>query len=163
MDKHGFNLSTLLHDLVASDRQIRKWQDVEALVVELCRKQDPRAVHNVETDPDVLLSNGFGIEAKSTTSLTRGINLNSAAPNPKTVYAIVYYQKRKIRNVALVSGQFLYCPEIPEYEKINTSLQTLSNPHVRVRTRVMWQMMSPFEIWGRGNFVVDKTGTVHTF
>ena len=103
MNKHSFDLLKLLHDLVSSDCKIRRWQDLEQLVVECCRKQDPKARHNTETDPDVSLTNGFGIEAKSTTSLTRSINLNSAAPDPKTFYAVVYHAGQRIKNVALVS------------------------------------------------------------
>ena len=163
MNKQGFSLKQLLHELVTSDKNIRKWQDLEQLVVECCRRQDPNAVHNTETDPDVLLSNGFGIEAKSTTSMARGINLNSAAPDPKTFYVVAYYSRGKIKNVAIVSGQNFYCPEIAEIKKTNTRLQTLSNRHLRYRTRIMWQMQSPFEIWGKGNFVVDKHGAVHRY
>jgi len=163
MNKHGFDLAQLLYDVVNSDRRIRKWQDLEQLVVECCKRQDPTAVHNTEIDPDVSLSNGFGIEAKSTTSLTRGINLNSAAPDPRTFYLVAYHSGGKIRNVALVSGQNFYCPEIAEIKKTNTRLQTLSNQFLRYRTRIMWQMKSPFEIWGKGNFVVDKLGNVHRY
>lgn len=160
MDKQGFNLTKLLHDLASSDCNIKRWQDLEQLVVRCCRQQDPKAIHNTETEPDVSLTNGLGIEAKSTTSLRRGINLNSAAPDPNTFYVIAYHQRGKIKNVAIVSGQLLQCPEIAQYKKIDTSLQPLSNKHLRVRTRVMWQMMSPFEIWGHSNFIVDKLGKV---
>jgi len=163
MNKHGFDLAQLLYDVVNSDRRIKRWQDLEQLVVECCKRQDPAAVHNTEVDPDVSLSNGFGIEAKSTTSLTRGINLNSAAPDPRTFYLVAYHSGSKIRNVALVSGQNFYCPEIVEIKKTNTRLQALSNQFLRYRTRIMWQMKSPFEIWGRGNFVVDKLGNVHRY
>lgn len=163
MDKDGFSLKQLLYDILGSDKPIKRWQDLEAVVVECCRHQDPRATHNTETDPDVSLSNGFGIEAKSTTSLMRGINLNSAAPDAKTFYVVAYYQRSRIKNVAIVSGQNFYCPEIAEIKKTNTRLQTLSNKFLRYRTRIMWQMKSPFEIWGTGNFVVDKLGNVHRF
>lgn len=163
MNKDGFSLKQLLYDIVGSDATIKKWQDLEKVVVACCKRQDPQAVHNTETDPDVSLSNGFGIEAKSTTSLTRGINLNSAAPDPKTFYVVAYYYRSRIRNVAIVSGQNFYCPEIAEIKKTDTRLQTLSNQFLRYRTRIMWQMKSPFEIWGRGNFVVDKLGNVHRF
>lgn len=163
MDKRGFSLTQLLHELVDSNQRIKRWQDLEQLVVECCRRQDPEAVHNVETEPDVALSNGIGVEAKSTTSLTRGINLNSAAPDPNTFYVVVYHQRGKIKNVAIVSGKFFYCHEIAEYKKIDTSLQPLSNKYLRVRTRVMWQMRSPFEIWGRGNFIVNHLGVVKRY
>lgn len=163
MDKDGFSLAQLLYDVAGSDRRIKRWQDFEQLVVECCKRQDPRAVHNTETDPDVSLSNGFGIEAKSTTSTTRGINLNSAAPDPNTFYVVAYYRDGKIRNVAIVSGQNFYCPEIAEIRKTDTRLQTLSNRFLRYRTRIMWQMKSPFEIWGRGNFIVDKLGNVKRY
>ena len=160
MDKHGFDLAQLLHDILSTDRRITKWQDIEKLVVECCKRQDPRAIHNTETDPDVSLSNGYGIEAKSTTSPTRGINLNSAAPDPNTFYVVAYYYRGRIRNVAIVSGQNFYCPEIAEIKKTDTALRPLSNKFLRYRTRIMWQMKSPFEIWGRGNFIVDKLGRV---
>ena len=163
MNKHGFDLLKLLHDLADSDRRIKKWQDLEQLVVECCKQQDPGAKHNTETDPDVSLSNGFGIEAKSTASLTRDINLNSAAPDPKTFYAIVYHSGGRIKNVALVNGQNFFCPEIAEIKQTNTRLRPLSNQFLRYRTRIMWQMKSPFEIWGTGNFVVDKLGNVHRY
>ena len=159
-DKRGFSLTQLLHDIATSDVTIKRWQDLENLVVACCKKQDPDCVHNRETDPDVSLSNGIGIEAKSTSSLTRGLNLNSAAPDPNTYYVIVYHKKWKIKNVAIVSGLLFQDPEIVKYKKIDTRLRSLSNRYLRVRTRVMWEMMSPFEIWGVGNFVVDKFGAV---
>jgi len=163
MNKHSFDLLKLLHDLVGSDCKIRKWQDLEQLVVNCCRKQDPKARHNTETDPDVSLTNGFGIEAKSTTSLTRSINLNSAAPDPKTYYAVVYHAGQRIKNVALVSGELLYCPEIADIKKTNTGLRPLSNKFLKYRTRIMWQMQSPFETWGKGSFVADKNGEIHRY
>lgn len=163
MDKRGFSLTQLLHELVESEQHIKRWQDLEQLVVECCRKQDPKAIHNVDTDPDVSLSNGIGIEAKSTTSMTRDINLNSAAPNPNTFYVVAYHQKGKIKNVAIVSGQNFYCPEIVNIKQTNTSLRALSNKNLRYRTRIMWHMRSPFEIWGRGNFVVNQLGVVNRY
>lgn len=163
MNKRGFSLTQLLYDLVGSDRQITKWQDLEQLVVELCQKQDPKAIHNTETDPDVSLSVGIGIEAKSTTSISRGINLNSAPPDANTYYVIVYHRNGKIKNVAIVSGQNFYCPEIAEISATNTRLQNLSNKYLRYRTRIMWQVHSPFEIWGKGNFIVDKHGMVNRY
>lgn len=163
MEKDGFSLAQLLYDLVGSDKRITRWQDFEQLVVACCKKQDPRAVRNVESDPDVLLTNGMGIEAKSITSPTRGINLNSAAPDPNTFYVVAYYYSGRIRNVAIVSGQNFYCPEIAEIKKTDTRLQALSNQFLRYRTRIMWQMKSPFEIWGRGNFIVDKLGEVKRY
>lgn len=163
MDKRGFSLTQLLHEVASSKQSIKRWQDLEQLVVDCCKQQDPNAKHNTETDPDVSLSNGVGIEAKSTASLTRGINLNSAAPNPNTFYVIVYHRWGRIKNVAIVSGQLLQDPEIAKYKKIDTRLQSLSNKYLRVRTRIMWEMMSPFEIWGRGNFVVDQLGVVKRY
>jgi hypothetical protein len=163
MNKHGFNLTQLLHELVTSDRPIRRWQDLEQLVVEKCKRQDPRAIHNTDRDPDVLLSNGVGVEAKSTSSLTRGIHLNSAAPDPGTFYVIAHYTGGRIRNVAIVSGHNFYCPEIADIKKTNTSLRQLSNKNLRYRTRIMWEIRSPFEIWGTGNFIVDKLGVVKRY
>lgn len=163
MNKDGFDLRQLLYDIINDGCSIRRWQDVEQLVVRCCRRQDSSAIHNTETDPDVLLGNGWGIEAKSTTSLTRGINLNSAAPDPNTFYVMVYYYSGKVKNVAIVSGNNFYCPEIAEIRKTNTRLQTLSNRNLRYRTRIMWQVRSPFEIWGKGNFVVDKLGDVKRY
>lgn len=163
MEKHGFSLSQLLHDLVTIEKKITKWQDVEQFVVDCCRIQDPKAIHNIEREPDVLLSNSFGIEAKGTKSTTRSIHLNSAAPDPKTFYAIIHHANQKVKNVALVSGQILFCKEIEEINKINTSNRPLSNPYVTYRTRVMWEITSPFQIWGIGNFVVDKEGKVHRY
>ena len=159
-EKRGFSLTQLLYDILQADVNISRWQDLENLVVRCCRKQDSSCKHNTEKDPDVLLSNGIGIEAKSISSSTRGINLNSAAPDPNTYYVIAYHSRGKIRNVAIVSGQNFYSPEIAELKKTNTSLQSLSNRYLRYRTRIMWQMKSPFEIWGVGNFVVDKKGAV---
>lgn len=163
MNQDGFDLKQLLYDIIQDGAAIKKWQDVEQLVVRCCRKQDQRAIHNTETDPDVSLSNGWGIEAKSTTNPSRGINLNSAAPDPNTFYVVVYYYGGKVQNVAIVSGQNFYSPEVAEIKKTNTRLQTLSNKFLRFRTRIMWQMKSPFEIWGKGNFVVDKLGNMKRY
>jgi len=159
MDNRSFSLTKLLHDILQSNIVIKRWQDFEQLVVQACKTQDPNCIHNTDTDPDVLLSNGLGIEAKSTSSLVRGINLNSAAPNPNTFYVIAHYRGR-VQHVAIVSGASFYCSEIDEIQKVNTSLQTLSNPYIRYRTRIMWQMKSPFEIWGIGNFIVNQRGQV---
>ncbi len=163
MDKRGFSLTQLLRELVSSDRTIKRWQDLEQLVVELCKRQDPKAIRNTEREPDVSLSNGLGIEAKSTSSLTRGIHLNSAAPDPNTFYVIAYYTRERIKNVAIVSGHNFYCPEIADIKQTNTSLQSLSNKNLRYRTRIMWEIKSPFEIWGTGNFIVDKLGIAHRY
>ncbi len=163
MNKLGFSLTQLLHEMVSSKKIIKRWQDLEQLVVECCRKQDPRARHNVDTDPDVSLTNGIGIEAKSTASMTRAIHLNSAAPDPNTFYVVAYHQQGQIKNVAIISGQNFYCPEIVEIKKTNTSLRELSNKNLKYRTRIMWQMRSPFEIWGKGNFIVDKHGAVNRY
>ncbi len=159
MDNRAFSLTKLLHDILQSDVVIKRWQDFEQLVVRSCKAQDPSCIHNHDTDPDVLLSNGLGIEAKSTSSLVRGINLNSASPNPNTFYVIAHH-KGQIKHVAIVSGASFHCPEINEIQKVNTSLQKLSNPYIRYRTRIMWQMKSPFEIWGVDNFIVDQRGKV---
>ena len=50
--------------------------------------------------------------------------------------------------------------EIEEINKVNTSLRPLSNSKVRFRTRIMWQVKSPFVTWGVGNFIVDRQGKV---
>ncbi len=159
MDK-GFSLTTLLHDILAAKKPIRKWQDFEELVATCCQKQDPACIRNKDTDPDITLSNGYGVEAKSVNSSTRrGINLNSAAPDANTYYVVGYY-RGTVQNIAIVSGANFYCSEVDEIKKINTSLRDVSNPYVKYRTRVMWQMTSPFVIWGRKNFVVDNLGKV---
>lgn len=160
MDSRGFSLTQLLHELINSDQHIARWQDLEQLVVTCCMKQDPKAKHNIDTDPDVMLSNGIGIEAKSTTSMKRSINLNSAAPDPNTFYVVAYHNKEKIKNVAIVSGQNFYCPEIRVIKQTNTGLRPLSNKNLQYRTRIMWQMRSPFMIWQVGNFIVDSCGKI---
>ena len=162
-EKRGFSLTQLLYDILQEDVNISRWQDLENLVLRCCRKQDSACRHNTEKDPDVLLSNGIGIEAKSTSSSVRGINLNSAPPDPNTYYVVAYHRGGKIKNVAIVCGTNFYCPEIAELKKTNTSLQDLSNKYLRYRTRIMYQMKSPFEIWGTGNFVVDKNGAVSRY
>ena len=125
-----------------------------------CKTQDPACVHNTETDPDVLLSCGIGIEAKSIGSTTRGINLNSAAPNPDTYYVVGYCYTKSLKKIAVVSGANFYSSEIEELKKVNTSLRNLSNQKVRYRTRIMWQIVNPFSLWSVDNFIVDKNGKV---
>ena len=160
MDSKAFSLTKLLHDVLDADVRIGRWQDFENLVVSACRQQDPNCIRNKDIDPDVTLTNGYGIEAKSIGSTTRGINLNSAAPNAQTFYIIGHCNRQRIKHVAIVSGANFYCSEIDELKKINTSLRDLSNAKVRYRTRIMWQIISPFETWGVGNFIVDKLGKV---
>lgn len=157
MNGKSFSLTKLLHDILSSNISINSWRDFEQLVVKCCKEQDPGCIHNKDTDPDVTLRNGYGIEAKSVGSYVRGINLNSAAPDPNTFYVIGYCDK-KIKNVAIVSGANYHCKEIVDLSETNTSLQSLSNKRVRYRTRIMWQIQSPFETWGLGNFIVDKFG-----
>lgn len=159
-DHKAFSLTKLLHDILSADVKIKRWQDFEDLVVASCKLQDPKCIHNRDVDPDVTLSCNFGIEAKSIKSPTRGINLNSAAPDANTFYVVGYYAQQRVKNVAIVSGGNYHCAEIQEYKKMDTSLRTLSNPNIRVRTRVMWQVKTPFEIWGVDNFIVDKFGKV---
>lgn len=159
VESKTFSLTKLLHDVLASDTKITAWQDFESLVVRCCKQQDPRCVRNKDTDPDVTLTNGYGIEAKSVSNPTRGINLNSAAPDPKTFY-VIGHCNGSVKHVAIVSGSNFYCPEIENLKKVNTSLQNLSNRKLRFRTRIMWQIASPFETWGMGSFIVDKFGKV---
>lgn len=160
MQNQTFSLSKLLHDILSADTKINRWQDFEALVVKCCKIQDPNCIHNKDCDPDVTLSNGYGIEAKSTSRAFRGINLNSAAPNPKTYYVIGYFTNKKVQKVAIVCGANYYCKEIEELTTTNTSLQKLSNNKIRFRTRIMWQITSPFATWGNQNMIVDKFGKV---
>ena len=156
----AFSLTKLLHDILNAGVRIRRWQDFENLVVKACAEQDPDCVHNRDVDPDVTLTCGYGIEAKSIASTTRGINLNSAAPDANTYYVIGYCRSQKVTYVAIVSGANFYCEEIENLKKTNTSLRKLSNDKVRYRTRIMWQIISPFETWGVDNFIVDKLGKV---
>ena len=156
----AFSLTKLLHDILNADVKIKRWQDFEDLVAKCCKMQDPSCVRNIDCDPDVTLTCGFGIEAKSTKSATRGINLNSAAPDQNVYYVVGYYRNERVKKVAIVSGANYHCSEIEEYKKRDTSLRGLSNPNIRVRTRVMWQVKTPFEIWGNENIIVDKLGRV---
>lgn len=154
-----FNLVKLVNDILASGVKIRKWQDFEELVAKCCKIQDPGCVRNKDADPDILLSNGIGIEAKSTNSTRRSINLNSAAPNPNTFYVIAYCDQY-IKNVAVVNGANYYCNEIEKLKDFNTSLRAVSNENVKFRTRIMWHVRNPFKRWGIKNFIVDKNHKV---
>jgi hypothetical protein len=160
VESKTFSLTKLLHDVLGSDARVGSWQDFEALVVRCCQQQDPQCIRNKESDPDVTLTNGYGIEAKSIANPMRGINLNSASPDPKTFYVIGHLERGRVKHVAIISGANFYCPEIEELKKVNTRLQNLSNNKLRYRTRIMWQIVSPFETWGRGSFIVDKFGRV---
>jgi hypothetical protein len=160
VDSKAFSLTKLLHDILGSDVKIKRWQDFENLVVSSCKLQDPKCIRNKDVDPDVTLTNGYGIEAKSISSTTRGINLNSAAPDSQTFYVVGHCSSNKVKHVAIVSGANFYCSEIDDLKKTNTSLRKLSNAKVHYRTRIMWQIVSPFETWGVGNFIVDKLGKV---
>jgi hypothetical protein len=156
--EESFSLQKLVHDIKTSEIQVQSWKDFEALIYKLARVQDTRCYRNVESSPDVQLSNGFGLEAKLIGSPTRDINLNSAAPDPKTFYVVAYCPSKTIRDIAIVSGANFFSPEIEEIETTNTSLRDLSNKLLRYRTRIMWQLKSPFVIWGRGHYVVDEFG-----
>ncbi len=153
-----FSLQKLVHDIKVSNIQIQNWKDFEALIYRLAKVQDTKCFRNIESSPDVQLSNGFGLEAKLIGSSTRDINLNSAAPDPKTFYVIAHCPRRVIRDIAIVSGANFFSPEIEEIETTNTSLRNLINKHLRYRTRIMWQLKSPFSIWGLGHYVVDEYG-----
>jgi hypothetical protein len=158
----AFSLKKLIFDLRASDQKINHWKDFENLVYQACRIQDPRCKRNFETSPDIVLSNGFGIEAKIINKIDRDINLNSAPPDPNTYYLIGYVPDDVIKDVMAVSGGNFFSPEITEIEQTNTSLRKLQNRYLRYRTRIMWQIKSPFVIWGFGSAVVDKFGQVKT-
>ena len=157
-----FSLQKLIFDIKSSDQKIKGWKDFENLIHRVCQIQDPRCQRNYEESPDIKLSNGFGIEAKIVSRIDRDINLNSASPNPKIYYVIAYCPHEDIRHIAAISGANFFSPEIEEIEKTNTSLRDLKNRYLRYRTRIMWQIKSPFAIWGPGNFVVDRLGQVRT-
>jgi len=153
-----FSLQKLIHDIRVSQTKINHWKDFETLIHRLAKVQDTRCRRNTETSPDVILSNGYGLEAKIISKLTRDINLNSASPDPTVFYIIAHCPKNTMRDIAIVSGANFFSPEIEEIEKTNTSLRDLSNQYLRYRTRIMWQLKSPFLIWGRGHYVVDEFG-----
>lgn len=153
-----FSLQKLVHDIRASEIKITHWKDLEALIYKLAKVQDTKCRRNTESSPDVQLSNGFGLEAKLIGSTTRDINLNSTAPDPKTFYVVAFCPKQTIKDIAIVSGANFFSPEIEEIESTNTSLRDLNNKYLRYRTRIMWQLKSPFIIWGRGHYVVDEFG-----
>lgn len=155
----SFNLIKLVQDILASGTKIRKWQDFEELVARCCKIQDPNCIRNKDADPDILLSNGVGIEAKSTNSTRRSINLNSAAPNPNTFYVIAYCDQY-VKNIAVVNGANYYCDEVEKLKDFNTSLRAVSNENVKFRTRIMWHVKNPFKRWGLKSFVVDKNHKV---
>lgn len=154
-----FSLQKLVHDIKTSEIKITHWKDFEALIYKLAKVQDTRCQRNVESSPDIQLSNGYGLEAKLIGSTTRDINLNSTAPDPKTFYVVAYCPRQRILDMAIVSGANFFSPEIEEIEMTNTSLRDLSNRHLRYRTRIMWQLKSPFVVWGRGYYVIDEFGT----
>ena len=158
----AFSLQKLIFDIRADTAKIKHWKDYEQLVYRACYIQDSQCRRNFETSPDVRLSNGFGIEAKIISKIDRDINLNSASPDSKIYYLVAYCPHEKIEDVIAVSGANFFSPEIEEIEKTNTSLRDLSNRYLRYRTRIMWQIKSPFVIWGRGNSVVDSLGQVKT-
>ena len=156
----AFNLRKLLQDILNADKAINSWQDFEKLVLESCRKQDPKCIFNKDKDPDILLSNGYGIEAKSIKSKKRGVNLNSSAPNSKTYYVVGYCSNKKVKNIAIICGINYLSLEIKNLQKTNTKLQSLSNPYLKYRTRIMWQIENPFLVWGNTNFIVNHCGKI---
>lgn len=158
-----FSLKKLIYDIKHYNWKTIDWKNFEYVIYGLSRQQDTKCKRNKESSPDVKLSNGFGLEAKLISSTTRDINLNSAAPDPKTYYVIAHYSNYKIKDIAIISGKNFFSPEIEKIQKIDTSLRNLENKYLKYRTRVMWQLRSPFTIWGRGNYVVDEFGvkTIH--
>lgn len=154
-----FNLQKFVHDIRTNETKIRSWKDFEELIYRLAKVQDTRCRRNIESSPDVQLSNGYGLEAKLIGSPTRDINLNSSAPDPRTFYVVAYFNRNKIHDIAIVSGANFFSSEIEEIETTNTSLRDLSNKLLRYRTRIMWQLRSPFVIWGRGHYVIDEFGS----
>ncbi len=154
-----FSLQKLVHDIRASENKITHWKDLEELLYKLAKVQDTRCTRNIESSPDVQLSNGYGLEAKLIGSTTRDINLNSTAPDPKTFYVVAHRPRQSIKDIAIVSGANFFSPEIEEIETTNTSLRNLNNKYLRYRTRIMWQLKSPFLIWGMGYYLVDEFGT----
>jgi hypothetical protein len=158
----AFSLQKLLFDIKSHKEKLPHWKDFEELVGKSCKIQDPSCRRNYESSPDVTLSNGFGIEAKIISKIDRDINLNSASPDPKIYYIIAFCPDGELKDIAAISGANFFSPEIKIIEQTNTSLRDLQNKYLRYRTRIMWQIKSPFIIWGRGNFVVDALGKVKT-
>lgn len=153
-----FSLQKLVHDITKNDIRLTHWKDFELLLFRAARLQDVRCRRNADSSPDVELTNGYGLEAKLIGSLTRDINLNSASPDPKTYYVVGYCPNKVIKDIAIVSGANFFSPEIEEIETTNTSLRDLDNKYLRYRTRIMWQLKSPFVIWGRGYYAVNEFG-----
>jgi hypothetical protein len=47
-----------------------------------------------------------------------------------------------------------------EIKKLHQGTQYASNPSLKYRVRLMWEVESPFKIYGHDFFLVDKAGGV---
>jgi len=138
------------------------WKDFEELVAELCQEQDPEAIYQSCKYPDIILKDGFGVEAKMISgNINKTINLNSSMPG-ETCYICAYHNGEKIEHVAAIHGRNFYTPEIEQILALNKTATKTSNPLIKYRIRLMFEIESPFKVFGTGFFIIDRAGGLIT-
>lgn len=147
--------------LLNKKHKISDWQLFERATYFVVKLQDPKAVRIINGAPDIRLSDGIGLETKTTSSKGRKINFNSSAPNKNYYYIIARLVSGVIKDLAIVAGENYYTPEIDEMLSVYRGLNKTKNSRVFYRTRIMWNLQSPFDLWGSGFFVVNNKGEKH--
>lgn len=159
---NDFSFYRLLSDLKEERASVKTWEEFEQLIAQLCRRQDPGAVYQAGKYPDVVLSDGFGIEAKFITKNPyRTINLNSSMPS-ETCYICAYHNGEEIEHAGAIDGRNFYTEEVEKIGQLHKPTVQAQNPLIKYRVRLMVEIESPFKIWRHGFFVVDRAGGIVT-
>jgi hypothetical protein len=134
------------------------WASFENLIEQLSREQDPYLTRQRNKYPDIILSDGTGIEAKMLTDRpNKSINLNSTYPG-ETYYICAFCTDRGIQQAAIIHGRNYSTPEKDKILKLQQTTQFAQNPSVKFRGRLMWEVESPFKVYGEGFYLVDHAG-----
>lgn len=154
-----FSFYELLRLINTRRDEVGSWSMFEDYLESLCRIQDPNLIRQHGKHPDLVLSCGGQIEAKTITSKNKSINLNSAPPD-NTYYVCVYIENQVIEAAAIIHGHNYLTPEMTMIKTLHRGTAHAENPSLKYRVRLMWEIESPFKIYGHDFFLVDRAGGV---
>jgi hypothetical protein len=154
-----FSFYTLLTRIKECGECPTTWEECEDLIDALSKEQDPNLVRQKGKHPDIILSNATGIEVKMLRGRpNKGINLNSSCPLDNVYYVCMNCIDNRIQHAAIVHGRNFFTPEMDEICTLQQATRSAQNPSVKFRARLMWEIESPFKVYGEGFFIVDHAG-----
>jgi hypothetical protein len=158
-------LLTLGKLIFAHREPVSGWESAEKCVASAIRHEGfDTVICNKGLHPDFILDD-IGLEVKSTKAdYNKRINLNASAPTLDEIYYLIVHlgykndeaHKEEISDLAIVHNANYYDPVIQEMAKSTYLLGT--NPNLRIRQRIVYEIENPFKIWGRGFYLIDVEG-----